>query len=206
MITKEELQALLKEQKFSDITAREADVKAMEDDEATHVLGLSYFNLKQFREAADVFLQLAEKNGTSQAWFTVISSAVGDRNFELADKAFHKTLTLQAYEKKGLQIPPQMVTYLYMCGLTEAENYTAAFPLLDKMKNYYISIFATADNFVASRGLPVMPALLDYAKRIFRHLENAEARQKWIAEFSKGVDTDGKERLEALENEFVTSA
>ncbi|MBC8047326.1 MAG: hypothetical protein H7Y00_11065 [Fimbriimonadaceae bacterium] len=200
MITKEELQNYLKENQHDKIVAGADEILQEGDDDLKHGLGLAYFHQKKFADATPVFLQLAEKHNRSISWFNVCTAAAGERNFQLADEAYKKIQAILPYEKHHAgMMPLSMITFYYMHALTEAENYAAAFPLAEKIKNFYKALFITGNHYVVTRGLPLLQQFLETVNRIFEHMDDKEKIKNWFADFRSGVDEEGKEKLEAAE-------
>lgn len=204
MISKEQLQEYFKAGQPEKIIEHAEEILAMEeDDDANQALALAYFHTKKAELSTPIFLRLAEKRNLSSAWFHVCTSAVTEKNFELAETAYKKTHELIQFEKhKQHTVPVSMMAYIYMCALADAGNYEATLPLLDKMKNNFKAIFSTSDSFTASRNLPFFSQFLKMAKTIFENTPDKKIAAAWISDFAVGVDSDGKEKLKKLKKEL----
>ncbi|MFN0275055.1 MAG: tetratricopeptide repeat protein [Chitinophagales bacterium] len=204
MISKEQIQEYFKAGQLDKIIEHETEIIAQEeDDDAKQALALAYFHSKQFEHSTPLFQKLAEKRNVSSAWFHVCTSAVAEKKFELAEEAYKKTQELVKFEKHTQHsVPVSMMGYIYMSALADAGNYTAALPLLEKMKNNYKAIFITQDHFAASRHLPFFSIFLLSAKTIFQNTSDKNFASAWFNDFISGVDSDGKEKLEELRKEL----
>jgi tetratricopeptide (TPR) repeat protein len=203
MITKEQVQEFVKANQPEKIIEHAADILAGDDEEIKHALGMAYFHTKDYAHATPVLLQVAEKRNHSSSWFHVCTSAVGEKNYTLAETAYTKSLELLKFEKNThASIPVPMMSYMYLTALAGAGQYAMALPILDKLKNNYKSIFISNDHFAASRNLPFFTHFLQTAKHIFQNISDTQRINTWIDDFKSGIDTDGKEKLEKLRSEL----
>ncbi len=198
-----------KEEKFSKV---ESELKILLENsnkkpnsEILKLLGLCYFRQGKYNLSEEIFIKQTENSKNSDDWFNLVTSSTLNKNIELSEKAFKKTV--EFYEKNGKEdnLPIPYVYFYYMQGLRDVKEYEKAFTQLEKLKDIYSTLSITDTHFLYMRGIPFFEETLDASKEI---LENSEKDKvvKFISDLKEKIDEDGKKYLEEFENTIKYSS
>ena len=191
-----------KEEKFSEVI-NEATIIVEQDDkslkyEALKLLGLSYFRQEQYDLSEQAYLTLTEDSTNPDDWFNLITSSTLNKNVQLSEKAYTKTVEL--YQKYGSKenLPIPYIMYYYMQGLTDIKEYAKAFEQLEKLKDIYCKLVITDPTFLHLRGVPFFEDTIKASKEILENIEKTKAID-FIRELSDKLDDEGKQYLKEFE-------
>jgi tetratricopeptide (TPR) repeat protein len=175
----------------------QSDKKSIKN-EALKLIGLSYFRNGQYNLSEQTFETLTETSSSPEDWFNLVTSSTLNKNIELSEKAYKKTLEL--YKEKGTKenIPIPQIYFYYMQGLRDVKEYSKAFQQLEKLTDIYAKLVITDDTFVYMRGVPFLSHTLEASKEILESIDIEKAK-KLISDLMSKVDEEGKDYLMKFE-------
>lgn len=172
--------------------------------EAKKLIGLSLFRQAKYSESELIFQDLSEQSKNPDDWFNLTTSATLNKNIELSERAFYKSIEL--YNQNGTQENlsiPNMHCY-YMQGLGDVGEFEKAFFHFKKMKEFYSKFVITDSTFLYMRGMPFFEHFLEASELILKNI-NLENAKKELIELKSKVDEYGKESVIELENKINAS-
>lgn len=194
-----------KEGKFEEVISQANNIIERNDpknhNEAFKLLGLSYFRLGRFDLSEQTFIKLTENSTNPDDWFNLVTSATLNKNIELSEKAYLKTIEL--YRKKGTKenLPLPHIYYYYMQGLRDVKEYPKAYKQLEKLKEIYSKLVITDSTFLYLRGVPFLNHTMEASKEILENIDKDLAKT-FINDLSKNLDEDGKQYIKDFEKKI----
>lgn len=169
--------------------------------EAKKVIGLSLFRQTKYSESELIFQEISEQSENPDDWFNLTTSATLNKNVELSERAFYKSIEL--YKQKGTQenLSIPNMHYYYMQGLRDIGEFEKSFLHFKKMKEFYSKFVITDSTFLYMRGMPFFEHFLESSKLILKNI-NSENVKKELTNLKSKVDEYGKESVTELEKKI----
>ena len=198
----EHLWTKFKEEKFSEVINEAIIIVEREDNtlknEALKLIGLSYFRQGKFNLSEQTFVSLTENSENPDDWFNLVTSSTLNKNVQLSEKAYAKTIEL--YQKSGTKenLPIPQIYYYYMQGLRDIKEYAKAFEQLNKLKEIYSKLVISDSTFLYLRGVPFLEHTIEASKEILENIEKTKA-SNFIRELTDKLDDEGKQYINEFE-------
>ncbi|MEZ6070023.1 MAG: hypothetical protein R3C10_07025 [Pirellulales bacterium] len=163
-------------------------------------IALSRFRKKEYREASQLFRELADGSSGAGDWFNVVTSTTLAGDIAAGEEAFKTTLECQEAAGYAQQPSVPFMRHWYACALRDQEEYGRALRQIEELRGMYEQLKITDDTFVYIRGVPFLSHTMDVAVDVFRGLGDSFDAVGWIERFATKLDDEGQQYLAELKS------
>lgn len=156
-------------------------------------LGDSLAEQGKFEEALPHLQTATAGSEDGVEWLNLATTAVMAKNLETGESAFRKALELQ--EKANN--PSAMFVFFYTAALSYAGQFEKAKGYLMPLMRAYSHLGVTDLTVLAGRGMPPLANTIELALSIFKGLGSAFDSKKYLDDFAKTLDREGRTLLTA---------
>lgn len=160
-------------------------------EKATRILALAHFHQQHYAQAWPLFEQLAQKSGSVNDWFNVVSSATLAGELDKGAAAFDEAV--QSHEAMpGQQPSVSTMRYFYACALRDMKEYARAFEHMEILRGEYEKHPITSNGQLQAHGLPPLDHLLDLMVEVLLHSGDIPEAVQWLQDFGRKLDGPGQ--------------
>ncbi|MBN2669115.1 MAG: hypothetical protein JXR60_07790 [Bacteroidales bacterium] len=170
---------------------------------AQRFYGLANYRLKRYEEASRIFQEIAEETKNTDDWFNLMTAAIRNKQIELGEKAYEKFNHPQSVRGANQMLTYANVTYQLMIALQDAEVYDKSLEKLIVLKRYIAQAKEHNSEFLAKHGLPFIFQTLVSARTTLEQQYTNEQIERFLDDFEKHVDQDGKESIQEFRASLV---
>lgn len=176
------------------------DTKQLYD--AKKLIALSHYSKQDFKNADEAFFQLSQNSTNSDDYFNAVISAALNKNFERSKAMFE--VALEKYTHYGTQksMPSVQLILHYMLTLITVEEFELAKEQFQLLKQVYIKVKNTNEDFLKTRALEPIERFLEISTPILNQFSEDEL-EIIFDDLNEALDEAGKEKVADFFNSIV---
>lgn len=196
----------MQEKNYQSAIAEAESVLETEDEdlktEARRLTAMAHFQLQNYKLASAFFQQVSQTSGAPNDFFNLATTSALAGEISRSRIAYFSALQSAQHDAEEDHLPPPFMMFYYMQALRDAEAWENAFLVLGHLSAFYRELHVTDDDFLYSRGVPLLAHSLQAASDILRNVERSEA-EAWYANMEAEVDEEGQEKIQSSKKEVL---
>ena len=170
--------------------------------EALMLVALVSFRKGDYQAALPLLERIFSATGKTRDAFNLTTCHALLGNAERAEQAFEKTTTLYTSGDTEEAPPLPFIWYYFGCALRDGGHPERAIPMVEKLRPLYEELVITDDTFVYIRGVPFLSQTVSLGMDVLRATRGEDDARRWLKDFSKSLDDEGRAYLERCEAEL----
>ncbi len=177
------------------LTALLETARAQSGDEAAYYLGLTYFQLQDYKNAINVFESFP--NPAFPILVSLLASYACSGDTEASETTFDRCLTMLQNNNPSADISLGELCNYYSHALMEGGLYSLAMRPLELLKDIHSKLGITDSHFLFQRQIPSFEQFISMAQAVFGQLgKSNQDLNAWL--LTMAVDDDGQRMIKSI--------
>ncbi|PAT37304.1 tetratricopeptide repeat protein [Vandammella animalimorsus] len=154
-------------------------------EQGMRLLGLVYFHQQQYLQAWPIFQKLAQRTGSVNDWFNVVTSATLAGEIAQGASAFESALKAHDSSDDNPALSAASLHLYYACALRDRGEHAKAFEHVQVLRALYEKLPQTDAHTLELRNFPRLDAVLDMMADVLAHSGDIPEAEAWLRSFGQ---------------------
>lgn len=162
---------------------------------AKRFAGLANYRLKRYEAATRIFESIANNTRNTDDWFNLMTASIRNREIELGENAYNQFNNESSVTGDNRMLTYSNVTYQMMIAYQDVGEFKKALAKMLVLKRYITQVKHQSSDYLGTHGVPFIYQTLVTGRACLEHQYSPEQIERFLEDFERHVDDDGKESI-----------